>query len=121
MFRVHQAPHHVRIEIQAGEIKKENTLLEFGKLRIENTAMFRQHRASLLQILFVIEHATRKGLCVLGYALRVELSYLFAEHPGIFRWRRDGQCRIPWINVDGRDIQLKSRVGLLQVETAYPL
>ena len=79
MLRIDQPPEHVRIQIEAGKIKEEQAGVEFGKLGVENLAMFRQHCARLLQIFLVVEHAGGEGLGVFGNALGVELAYFFRE------------------------------------------
>ncbi len=64
MFRVDQAPQHVRIQIKAGEIEKEQAGMKLGKLGIENLAMFCQDGVRLLQIFLVVENSGRAGLRV---------------------------------------------------------
>jgi hypothetical protein len=39
MFRIHQPPKHMRVQIHTLEVEEENAALEFWKLRIENFAM----------------------------------------------------------------------------------
>src|SRR5438874_5523865 len=75
MLGVNQPPQHVRVEVETGEIKEEDTFLKFGKLQIKNAAMLGQHSSGLLEKFLVIQHAVGESLGVLCNSLRVELSY----------------------------------------------
>ena len=79
MLRVNQTPEHVRVQIKAREIKKEHAPLEFRKLRVENSAVLRQHRTRLLEILPIIENTGGKRLGVLGNSLGVEFARFFRQ------------------------------------------
>ena len=79
MLRIYQPPQHVRIKIEAGKIKEEHAGTEFGKLGVENLAMFRQHGSRLLQIFLIVENPGRQGFGIFGNTLGVELAHFFRE------------------------------------------
>ena len=43
-LRIGQTPHHVRIQIKAGEIKEKQTIVKLRKFSIERAPMLCQHR-----------------------------------------------------------------------------
>jgi hypothetical protein len=94
MLRIDQAPKHVRIQIETGEIKEEQAGMEFREFGIKNPAMFGQHRARLLQIFFVVENSGGARLGVFGNALGVELAYLFRQFAGITTTAKCRRLRI---------------------------
>src|SRR5438067_4606128 len=83
MLGVNQPPQHVRVQIEAGEVKEEDTFLKFGELQIEDAAMFGQHRSLLLEKFLVIQHAIGQSLRVLRNSLCVELSGFFRKGAGV--------------------------------------
>src|ERR1700682_5236921 len=99
MLRIDEAPEHVRIEIQTGEIKKEKTRVELGKLGVENLAVLCQHRAGLIEIFFIVQHAGRQSFRVLGNALGVELAYFFRQLTRIALWSGKRQRWIGGVDV----------------------
>ena len=64
----------MRVEVEARKIEKENSLLELGKLSVEDAAMLGQDRARLLQIFVIVEHAIGESFRIFGDALAVKLS-----------------------------------------------
>src|SRR5438876_12197724 len=100
MLGVNQPPQHVRVEVETGKVKEEDTFLKFGKLQIKNASMLGQYGSRLLQKFLVIQHAIRKSFRVLRNSLRVELSYFFCEEARIDGRSRNRKRQIRRINVD---------------------
>ncbi len=69
----------MRIEIEAGEIKEERSLLEFREFLIEDAAVLGQHGPGLIQIFTVVENARRERFCVFGNPLSVKVSCFVRE------------------------------------------
>src|SRR5206468_13000504 len=116
MLGVNQPPQHVRVEVETGEIKEEDTFLKFGKLQIKNAAMLGQHGSGLLEKFLVIQHAVGESLGVLCNSLRVELSYFLREEARIAGGSGNRERGIRGINIDRRDVQLKTGRSMLQIK-----
>src|SRR5260370_29097850 len=113
MLRMVQPPHHVRVQIEAREIKEEQALVKFRELDVERAPMFGEHGARLFQILLIVEHTGGERLRIFGNSFGVEFADLFPPvAPGI-RWRRDWQGRIFRVDIDWRYVKLKTRTRLL--------
>src|SRR6266446_5808332 len=111
----------MRVQVETGEIEKEQARLEFGKLSVKNLAVFGQHGARLLQIFLVVKNPGGARFGVFGNALRVELAYFLDEVARIALGGGNRQRGIGGIKINGRDVQLKSRMRLLEIETADSL
>src|SRR5229473_6053376 len=120
MLRINQPPEHVRVEVKAGKVKEEQAGLKLGKLGVENLAVLGQNHACLLQIFLIAKHSSRQSFRIFGNALGVELAHFFGELTRIILGSGKRQRRIGRINVDGRDVELKSRVRLLEIKAADP-
>ena len=78
MLRIGQPPHHVPVEIEAGEVKEEETVVKFRELRIERAPVFGEHGVRLLQKFLVVEHAAIQRLRIFGDPLRVVFTNLLS-------------------------------------------
>jgi len=79
---VHQAPHHVRVRDQAGEIKKrKHPCWKLGKSDIRKCGDAPATPCVPLQILFVIEHAAERAV-VSSAMLACRTLHLFGEASG---------------------------------------
>ncbi len=114
---VRQPPEHVGVEIEAGKIKEEQTIVKLRKLGVEGPAMLGQHGMGLLQIFLIVENARGERLCVFGDSLSVVFANLCGEIARVAGRSRDGQGGIFRIDIDGRNVELKTRMRLLQIET----
>src|ERR1700721_228034 len=92
--------------------------MKFRELNIKRPPMFGEHRVRLFQKLFVVKHACAQRLRVFSDPLRVEFANLFRQVLRITGRRRDGQRRILRVNIDGRYVQLKTRMRLLEIKPA---
>ena len=75
----------------------------------------------LLQIFLIVKNAGGQRLGVFGDALSVVFADLFREIAREAGRRGDGQRGIFRIDIDGRDVELKSRMRLLQIKRQIPL
>src|SRR5215470_20271758 len=100
------------VQVEAGEIKKEKAMLEFGEFGVEHSPVLGQDGVRLLEEFLIVEYACGKRLGIFGDALRVELADFLGKIFRITRGRRNRERRIGGIDIDRRNVKLKSRMCL---------
>ena len=121
MVRIHGPPEHVRVEINAREIKKEKPAAIARQLAVEGAQMLGEHEPRLLKIVLVRKDAGRQRLGVLRDALRVERAELVVEFARVARRGGDRQRGIGGVHIHRGHVQLQPGVRLAQMEAADPL
>src|ERR1035441_9810911 len=91
------------------------------ELRIERPPMFGKYRVRLLQVFLVVKHGRHQRLRVFRDALGVVFANLFGQVARVTGRRRDRQRWIRRINIDWRNVELKTRMRLLEIKAADPL
>ena len=108
----------MRVLVEAGKIEEKETRIKARQLEIEDSELFGQDHASLLQILRLIKNTVGERLGVLRDPLSIEEAHVLPQFAGIASGSREGPGGLRRIYVDRGDVELKVRVNLLQVEFA---